>query len=42
MSHRFRLQLVRVKCLNEQRRGVGKDEMRLFPFAVSARASSVR
>jgi hypothetical protein len=35
MSHRFSLQLLRVQCETEQLHEVGKDEMRLFLFAVS-------
>ena len=35
MSHRFKLEVVKVECLNEQLREVGKDEMRLIGFAIA-------
>lgn len=35
MSHKFSLNVIRVECLNEQVREWGKDEMRLFGFAIS-------
>lgn len=37
MSHRFTLQLLRMKCIHEAIGEWGKDEMNLFGFAISRR-----